>query len=251
MAGNLDPPSGPTGAASQMVTLEQIYDPLDTCAAGVKMTSFTEPLAGPGAGTMHSLDDITGYAPARGSVPDLVRRDDTIYVYSPGSGGELDGNVRRYRFDTDTWEDPVPVSLQHRDGRDVRWVDSSPILDDNGAIVLFYLDPGETEGLPTSCPPGRASCLVPFWSATEVDGSDGTAFVVDAEVRAEYWIYVHTHQEGGPVIRRAKHDRLDAPIPDPSFSTIINGDSYPRLGSSTMVESPGFAVNTTRTPWPE
>ncbi len=64
LAGNLDPPSGPADAASQMVTLEQIYARLDTGAAGTKMTSFTEPLAGPGIGTMHTLDDIMGIAPA-------------------------------------------------------------------------------------------------------------------------------------------------------------------------------------------
>jgi hypothetical protein len=43
---------------------------------------------------------ITGYTSARGSVPDLVRRDGTIYIYSPGSGGQRAGNVRRYRIDT-------------------------------------------------------------------------------------------------------------------------------------------------------
>jgi hypothetical protein len=63
LAGNLDPPSGPTDATSQMHTLEQIYQRLDTGAAGTKMTGFTEPLAGPGS-TMHTLDDIMAIAPA-------------------------------------------------------------------------------------------------------------------------------------------------------------------------------------------
>jgi hypothetical protein len=73
LAGNLDPPSGPTDAASQMWTLEQIYQRLDTGAAGTKMTGFTEPASGPGTGTMHTLDDIMGIAPAadntNGAVP--------------------------------------------------------------------------------------------------------------------------------------------------------------------------------------
>jgi hypothetical protein len=60
----------------------------------------------------------------------------------------------------------------------------------------------------------------------------------------EYWIYVHSFQEGKLVIRRAAHNHLDTPIPDDSFSTLITGDSLPGLGSSYFVESPGFAVNT-------
>ncbi len=62
-SGTLDPTVGPTDAGSQMVTLEQIYDRLDTGAAGSKMTGFTEPAAGPGA-TMHTLDEVMGAAPA-------------------------------------------------------------------------------------------------------------------------------------------------------------------------------------------
>jgi hypothetical protein len=64
LAGSLDPPSGPTDAASQMYSLEQIYDRLDTGAVGTKMASFTEPASGPGTGTMHSLDDVMALAPA-------------------------------------------------------------------------------------------------------------------------------------------------------------------------------------------
>ena len=63
LAGGLEPPSGPSDAASQMVTLEQIYDRLDTGAASAKMTTFTEPATGPGTGTMHTLDDIMDLAP--------------------------------------------------------------------------------------------------------------------------------------------------------------------------------------------
>jgi hypothetical protein len=64
LAGSLDPPSGPTDAASQMYTLEQVYQRLDTGAEDAKMTSFTEPASGPGTGTMHTLDDVMGIAPA-------------------------------------------------------------------------------------------------------------------------------------------------------------------------------------------
>jgi hypothetical protein len=61
LAGNTDSPGPPTGTgseASQMYTLEQVYDRLTTGAAATKMTAFTEPSSGPGTGTMHTLDDI-------------------------------------------------------------------------------------------------------------------------------------------------------------------------------------------------
>lgn len=66
-AGNLNPGSGPTGSGSdisQMYTLQQIYDRLDIGAAGSKMTAFTEPASGPGSGTMRTLDEVMGKAPA-------------------------------------------------------------------------------------------------------------------------------------------------------------------------------------------
>jgi hypothetical protein len=66
LAGSLDPPSGPTDAASQMYTLEQIYDRLDTGAVSAKMTTFTEPVAGPGA-TGHTLDEVMDLAMSVGN----------------------------------------------------------------------------------------------------------------------------------------------------------------------------------------
>jgi hypothetical protein len=64
MAGSLNPGSGPGDAGSQMFTLQQIYDRLDIGAAGSKMTAFTEPASGPGSGTMRTLDEVMGKAPA-------------------------------------------------------------------------------------------------------------------------------------------------------------------------------------------
>ena len=64
LAGSLNPSAGPTGAASQMFTLQQIYDRLNSGAAGTKMTTFTEPSSGPGTGTMQTLDEVMTKAPA-------------------------------------------------------------------------------------------------------------------------------------------------------------------------------------------
>lgn len=64
LAGSLNPGADPTGAASQMYTLQQIYDRLNSGTAGDKMTAFTEPASGPGTATMHTLDEVMAKAPA-------------------------------------------------------------------------------------------------------------------------------------------------------------------------------------------
>jgi len=60
LAGSLDSPDVPGNTES--FTLEDIWNRLDSGAAGTK-TTFTEPGAGPGSGTMHTLNDIMAKAP--------------------------------------------------------------------------------------------------------------------------------------------------------------------------------------------
>jgi hypothetical protein len=79
LAGSLDPPSGPGDAASQMYTLEQIYDRLDTGAVSAKMTSFTEPDAGPGS-TGRTLDEVMDLAMAVGNPDPPCADNDNRYV---------------------------------------------------------------------------------------------------------------------------------------------------------------------------
>lgn len=253
---------------------------------------------------------LSGYGPYAGSVPDLIRRGNTLYVYTPGV-------LRRYRIDADAWEEAVSVSITHSDGTAEMFVDPSPFLDDNGRIVLFYLV-GQTGEDPARCLSGQTSCTKVFRSATEVSGSDAAAFQVDNgnraeititssetasdpdiftgpdgfvlyiarnggvqalqasdlrgnyqdisglpngmlinigsgsvpsghydEVSGQYWTYVHTPQGNTSNIRRAMHTNINTPIPDSSLTTVISGSTFPGLGGSYTVESPGFAVNTT------
>lgn len=125
---------------------------------------------------------LSGHTPYSGSVPDLIRRGNTLYVYTPGM-------VRRYLIDTATWKDsvPVPVSLKLSSGESEEFVDPSPILDDNGSIVLFYLV-GLKGGDPARCQSGQTSCTKTFRSATEVSGADGASFIVDTGNRVEITI---------------------------------------------------------------
>jgi hypothetical protein len=65
LAGNVDSPGGSNDLASQMYTLEDIYQRLANGVAATKKTTFGEPSSGPG-GTMHTLDDIYAAIPEGG-----------------------------------------------------------------------------------------------------------------------------------------------------------------------------------------
>jgi hypothetical protein len=95
LAGSLNPIVGPTGADSQMYTLQQIYDRLATGAATPKMTGFTEPSSGPTGGTMSTLDDIMAKAPAldatNGATADQVLSGKTFWGLTAGAWGPQTG----------------------------------------------------------------------------------------------------------------------------------------------------------------
>jgi len=84
LAGSLDSPGSPTDAAAQMYTVEQIYNQLDTGAAATKMTTFTEPSAGPDS-TGRTLDEVMGLAMAVGN-PDPPCFDNTNRYVDCGNG---------------------------------------------------------------------------------------------------------------------------------------------------------------------
>jgi len=115
--------------------------------------------------------------PFEGSVPDLVRRGDTLYVY----GGRR--TLRRYHFDTDTWEDPVD---HEQTGEEIRWNDFSPMIGDDGLIHLFFLASLVENGDPAECPTSSTEqCTQRFGSAIEVEGSDGALFEIQEGMRLE------------------------------------------------------------------
>ncbi len=118
---------------------------------------------------------VPGWTTYAGSVPDVIRRGNTLYVYTPGY-------VRRYRFATDTWEDPVPVTLTDPDADS--FVDPSLYVDDQGRLVLFYLL-GVFGQDPAGCASGESTCVKHFHSATEVAGSDGAQFVAEPGDRSQ------------------------------------------------------------------
>lgn len=111
-----------------------------------------------------------GWVPFRGSVPDVIRRGETLYIYSAG------GTLVRYRLDTNTLEAPTQVSVSGLEGG---FVDPSLIVDERGRLALFFLY-GRPGSDPAGCPPGQFSCVNRIGSATEVAESDGAEFALDA-----------------------------------------------------------------------
>jgi hypothetical protein len=98
LAGNIDSPAGPTNAAAQMYTLDQIYQRLNNGTAATKMTTFTEPSSGPGS-TMHTLDEIYALIGLRAQVPKTGQTKcynasgTEILCSSTGQDGELQKGV--------------------------------------------------------------------------------------------------------------------------------------------------------------
>ncbi len=95
LAGNTDSPGAPTDPASQMYTLEDIYNRLASNGDATKMTAFEEPAAGPGS-TMHTLDDIYALArPARVQVTGQTLCYDTTGTTIPCAGTGQDGELQK------------------------------------------------------------------------------------------------------------------------------------------------------------
>ncbi|MBM4424909.1 MAG: hypothetical protein FJ030_16230 [Chloroflexi bacterium] len=115
---------------------------------------------------------VPGWTPYTGSVPDVIRRGETLYIFTPGA-------VARYHLDTGVFEGPMLISISGADG----FVDPSAIIDDEGRLVLFFLH-GQKGSDPAHCQPQEATCEKRFGSATEMEGSDGASFAVDEGDRA-------------------------------------------------------------------
>jgi hypothetical protein len=115
---------------------------------------------------------VPGWTPLRGSVPDVFRRGDTVYVISTGG-------VARVNMTTGS----VTVKEVSVRGGDL-YVDPSLAQLPDGRLVMFYL-PGIIGQDPARCAPGESSCVKSIKSAVEVPGSEGTEFIPDPGVRVQ------------------------------------------------------------------
>lgn len=112
---------------------------------------------------------VPGWVPYSGSVPDVIRRRNTLYIYSAGQN-----SLVRYHLDTNTMDAPAQATITGGQ----MFVDPSLFVDEQGRLVLFFLY-GQMGGDPAGCMPGDTSCVRNIGSATEVQGSDGTQFTLD------------------------------------------------------------------------
>jgi len=125
---------------------------------------------------------LAGWEAYPGSVPDVIRRGNTLYIYAGP-------NVTRYDLSTDTLEphktgpNPFDPAKEVRiQGLSHEVYDYSATIDEQDRLVLFfhYLVPKAPAGNPPGyCPSDEAPCAQHFISATEVVGSDGKLFTLD------------------------------------------------------------------------
>jgi len=118
---------------------------------------------------------LGGWQSYRGSVPDVFRRGNTLYVYS--TSGALSAGLVRVDMTTGA---TTTSSVTLSDGG--MWVDPSIAQLPDGRFILFYL-PGIPGQDPAQCAQGESSCVRQIRSAVEVAGSDGAQFTVDAGAR--------------------------------------------------------------------
>lgn len=136
---------------------------------------------------------VPDWQPYLGSTPSPVRRGNKLYIFEALENGSATGhNVVRYDYTTRTWQSAVDITVSGDPRSNNGILDPTPILDDEGRIVLFYKSATAADvGL---CNVGQ-TCTRYFHSATEVAGSDGTAFTSDSQPRVA-WVQTPTSATG-------------------------------------------------------
>ena len=112
---------------------------------------------------------VPGWQSYKGSVPDVFRRGNTLFVISTSGLTKVDM----------TTGSTTTSSVTLSEGT---FVDPSLAQLSDGRLILFFL-PGIPGQDPAQCAAGEASCVRQIRSAVEVPGSDGTRFTVDAGAR--------------------------------------------------------------------
>ncbi|MBM4393391.1 MAG: hypothetical protein FJ090_19895 [Deltaproteobacteria bacterium] len=115
---------------------------------------------------------VPGWTPYPGSVPEVVRRGEQVYVFTTRQ-------VRRASVHASTWPSPVPLVVHDEAGTVVQGVDPSAIVVD-GQLWLYLLEgaPGQD---PARCPRDTTTCERRILLAREDPGSDGSSFTLDPQ----------------------------------------------------------------------
>ncbi|MAA78639.1 MAG: hypothetical protein CL916_05220 [Deltaproteobacteria bacterium] len=122
---------------------------------------------------------LSSIEPFQGSVPDVLIRDQEMYVFSLPKLHRMSPTEKKEQIaHFHVLDDKDDLVLQ---------VDPSPIIDKDGKIVLFFLV-GIAGVDPARCPRDQRSCTKEFRSATEIEGTQGKRFRLDPGIRAEIQI---------------------------------------------------------------
>ena len=197
------PDTGDTGAADFAVPEFPYLLSFHTCPSDKEPCgnplNHSVRLAGSDDGFNWNLLDWV--EPFMGSVPDVLVRDGILYLYSLP---EL------RRIDLATQEVLSGSVLTFQSEETIFHADPSMILDEEGRIVMFFLE--GAEGIdPASCP--EKPCTKRILSATEEPGSLGTEFSIDEGARLEIEI-----TEDGP----ARVSDPDIFATDSGYSMLIS-----------------------------
>lgn len=124
----------------------------------------------------HSDDGATwrlvpNWQPFVGSVPDVIRRGDTLYIYTAS------GDVAKYHLATGQLDAPVKTTVA---GLDTGYADPSLWLDAQGQLHLVFLNGFVPGGNPARCPTSETTCVKYVDSAVEAPGSEGERFTLDS-----------------------------------------------------------------------
>lgn len=114
---------------------------------------------------------IPGWQPYPGSVPDVIRRGNTLYIYTAS------GEVVKYHLDTGQADPPLKTAVE---GLATGYADPSLTIDSQGRLVLFFLNGFVPGGDPARCPAGQTTCEKYIDSAVEAEGSDGVKFALES-----------------------------------------------------------------------
>lgn len=124
---------------------------------------------------------VPGFQSYQGTKPTGVRRGNYLYLFDKSRF------VRRYDIVTDNLEEPVAMVFKQTTnlaGPDEYFASPSAILDSTNRITIFYLVGNNTGTDPALC--STATCTKSIRSATEVQDSNGTQFVMDSGTRASF-----------------------------------------------------------------
>ena len=171
--GTTDSPAAP--GATNSYTLQDIYNRLDTGAAGAQST-FTEPAAGPGTGTMHDLNEIMAKSPAKddtsGATTVDVAAGKKFWGLTGGQWGLQTGNLATQTVDNST----VNQAAGYYNAFDLSAVDTDLASGNIRSTVSIYGVAGNSNVVNTSSGDAAAGDILQGKKAW-VDGSEVTGNV--------------------------------------------------------------------------